>query len=181
MIFTIAALGRSNSTPGLVETLGQVPLEEMWVNPVEPERPLVPVSTPTPLAHHLHQQQQLRHAQNSAASNSSIHSSEEDKSNKGLLGLTPKINFYTSGKLITTTDQKVNEGRALRVCPTLSNYLLKVSVPLQTLPACIAYFLGYLSTKTSAFSFRFGWETIESLKPLFHLLFKGEKVFLYFH
>jgi len=104
-------MGRSNSTPGLVETLGQVPLEEMWVNPVEPERPFVPEASPR----HLHQQQ-LRQQQNSAASNSSIHPSEEDKSNKGLSGLAPKINFYTSGKLIT---QK--RARALSDCQILYN------------------------------------------------------------
>ncbi len=101
----VAALGRSNSTPGLVETKGQVPLEEMWVSPVEPEKPtiltastIVPRVPTGPLpggsaAHH--------HA-NPATSNSSLHSSEEDKSNKtggGMTGLTPKINFYTSGKL----------------------------------------------------------------------------------
>lgn len=87
-IYNVAALGRCNSTPGLVETLGQVPLEEMWVNPEEPEnKPLIMSSA----AHHSHGQ----HGQNSATSNSSIPSSEEDKSNKGHL---PKINFYTSGK-----------------------------------------------------------------------------------
>ncbi|KAG8264846.1 hypothetical protein J6590_004878 [Homalodisca vitripennis] len=31
-----AAMGRSQSTPGLVETKGRVPLEEMWVSPLEP-------------------------------------------------------------------------------------------------------------------------------------------------
>ncbi|XP_052126082.1 cyclic nucleotide-gated cation channel alpha-3 isoform X2 [Frankliniella occidentalis] len=30
------ALGRSQSTPGLVESRGRVPLEEMWISPVEP-------------------------------------------------------------------------------------------------------------------------------------------------
>lgn len=29
-------MGRSQSTPGLVETKGRVPLEEMWVSPMEP-------------------------------------------------------------------------------------------------------------------------------------------------
>lgn len=103
-----AALGRSNSTPGLVETKGQVPLEEMWVSPVEPEKSLIAPTTvgvltsiaapPVPggssTSHHHHQA-------NPATSNSSLHSSEEDKSNKtagGIIGLTPKINFYTSGK-----------------------------------------------------------------------------------
>ncbi|XP_035709498.1 cyclic nucleotide-gated cation channel alpha-3 isoform X2 [Folsomia candida] len=78
---------------GLVETLGQVPLEEMWVNPEEPEnKPLIMSSA----AHHSHGQ----HGQNSATSNSSIPSSEEDKSNKGHL---PKINFYTSGASVTSS------------------------------------------------------------------------------
>ncbi|XP_034249388.1 cyclic nucleotide-gated cation channel alpha-3 [Thrips palmi] len=31
-----AALGRSQSTPGLVESRGRVPLEEMWVSPLDP-------------------------------------------------------------------------------------------------------------------------------------------------
>ncbi|RZF47895.1 hypothetical protein LSTR_LSTR014999 [Laodelphax striatellus] len=31
-----AAMGRSQSTPGLVETKGRVPLEEMWISPLEP-------------------------------------------------------------------------------------------------------------------------------------------------
>lgn len=53
-----AAMGRSNSTPGLVESAGKVPLEDMWVSPVEPVK----------LPGH------------SATSNSSIPSSEEDKS-----------------------------------------------------------------------------------------------------
>lgn len=100
----VAALGRSNSTPGLVETKGQVPLEEMWVSPVEPEKPTILTAStivsrvptgPLPGGSAAHQ-----HA-NPATSNSSLHSSEEDKSNKtggGMTGLTPKINFYTSGK-----------------------------------------------------------------------------------
>ncbi|KAF4533318.1 hypothetical protein B566_EDAN004439, partial [Ephemera danica] len=31
-----AAMGRSQSTPGLVESRGRIPLEEMWVSPLEP-------------------------------------------------------------------------------------------------------------------------------------------------
>jgi len=31
-----AAMGRSKSTPGLVETKGRVPLEEMWISPMDP-------------------------------------------------------------------------------------------------------------------------------------------------
>ncbi|KAK9512136.1 hypothetical protein O3M35_000628 [Rhynocoris fuscipes] len=31
-----AAMGRSQSTPGLVETRGRVPLEDMWVSPMDP-------------------------------------------------------------------------------------------------------------------------------------------------
>lgn len=31
-----AAMGRSQSTPGLVETTGRVPLEEMWISPLDP-------------------------------------------------------------------------------------------------------------------------------------------------
>lgn len=31
-----AALGRSQSTPGLVESRGRVPLEEMWISPIDP-------------------------------------------------------------------------------------------------------------------------------------------------
>ncbi|CAG7719439.1 unnamed protein product [Allacma fusca] len=74
-----AALGRSNSTPGLVESKGKVPLEEMWVSPVEPEKPLLPV--------------------NSATSNSSLHSSEEDKSKTTNM---PKIStFYTSARRLS--------------------------------------------------------------------------------
>lgn len=106
-MFELAALGRSNSTPGLVETKGQVPIEEMWVSPVEPDKPTVlttaslvqsrvpTVPIPSGSASH--------HHVNPTTSNSSLHSSEEDKSNKtgvGASGLTPKINFYTSGKQI---------------------------------------------------------------------------------
>nr|XP_014285573.1 cyclic nucleotide-gated cation channel alpha-3 isoform X3 [Halyomorpha halys] len=31
-----AAMGRSQSTPGLVETRGRIPLEDMWISPMEP-------------------------------------------------------------------------------------------------------------------------------------------------
>jgi hypothetical protein len=32
----VAAMGRSQSTPGLVESRGRIPLEDMWVSPLEP-------------------------------------------------------------------------------------------------------------------------------------------------
>jgi len=31
-----AAMGRSQSTPGLVESRGRIPLEDMWVSPLDP-------------------------------------------------------------------------------------------------------------------------------------------------
>jgi len=31
-----AAMGRSQSTPGMVESRGRIPLEDMWVSPSEP-------------------------------------------------------------------------------------------------------------------------------------------------
>ncbi|XP_054270579.1 cyclic nucleotide-gated channel rod photoreceptor subunit alpha-like isoform X3 [Macrosteles quadrilineatus] len=42
-----AAMGRSQSTPGLVETKGRVPLEEMWVSPLPPLDPVPPLSAAT--------------------------------------------------------------------------------------------------------------------------------------
>ncbi|ODM96610.1 Cyclic nucleotide-gated cation channel alpha-3 [Orchesella cincta] len=100
-----AALGRSNSTPGLVETKGQVPLEEMWVSPVEPEKSAIAASAIASVA--IPGGSASHHHANPATSNSSLHSSEEDKSNKtggGIVGLTPKINFYTSGASVTSHD-----------------------------------------------------------------------------
>ncbi|CAG0883505.1 unnamed protein product [Cyprideis torosa] len=42
-----AALSRSHSTPGLLESVGKVPLEEMWLNPATPFVPQSPGSAPT--------------------------------------------------------------------------------------------------------------------------------------
>ena len=39
-----AALPRSTSTPGLVESIGKIPLEEMWVSPL----PLYPAGKTSP-------------------------------------------------------------------------------------------------------------------------------------
>ncbi|XP_068086318.1 cyclic nucleotide-gated cation channel [Anabrus simplex] len=36
MKYAVAAMGRSQSTPGLVESRGRIPLEDMWVSPLEP-------------------------------------------------------------------------------------------------------------------------------------------------
>lgn len=38
MVYSLspAAMGRSQSTPGLVESAGRIPLEEMWISPVGP-------------------------------------------------------------------------------------------------------------------------------------------------
>ncbi|XP_039295982.1 cyclic nucleotide-gated cation channel alpha-3 isoform X3 [Nilaparvata lugens] len=55
----LPAMGRSQSTPGLVETKGRVPLEEMWVSPLEPLQLSVTASqyctsaTTTPYGSHL--------------------------------------------------------------------------------------------------------------------------------
>ena len=85
-----AALGRCNSTPGLVESKGKVPLEDMWVSPVEPEKPIVP----------LQQQHHPPHPTvNPTTSNSSLHSSEEDKSKANASKTAGP--FYASGNVIT--------------------------------------------------------------------------------
>lgn len=68
-----AALGRCNSTPGLLESQGQVPLEEMWVNP-EGDGGEKVVSTAR---------------RSGSPCGSSLLSSEEDKSHK--TGQVPKI------------------------------------------------------------------------------------------
>jgi hypothetical protein len=39
-----AALPRSTSTPGLIESIGKIPLEEMWVSPL----PLYPPEKASP-------------------------------------------------------------------------------------------------------------------------------------
>ncbi|XP_018897668.2 cyclic nucleotide-gated channel alpha-3 isoform X1 [Bemisia tabaci] len=45
LFITTAAMGRSQSTPGLLETRGRVPLEDMWVSPVSVEPLLKGVMT----------------------------------------------------------------------------------------------------------------------------------------
>ncbi|XP_071519853.1 uncharacterized protein [Panulirus ornatus] len=83
-----AAMGRSSSTPGLVESTGRVPLEEMWLPPAPPLRPPPPYSTPgyspsTSPRSRAHRSQTLeseRFTLESALSDSSSrHSTDEDK------------------------------------------------------------------------------------------------------
>lgn len=50
-------MGRSQSTPGLVESRGRIPLEEMWVSPIAPppysqHSLFSPVDSPPPIHHH---------------------------------------------------------------------------------------------------------------------------------
>lgn len=44
----LAAMGRSQSTPGLVESRGRVPLEDMWVSPYGLLSSALPVVPPRP-------------------------------------------------------------------------------------------------------------------------------------
>ncbi|XP_042235800.1 cyclic nucleotide-gated cation channel alpha-3-like [Homarus americanus] len=83
-----AAMGRSSSTPGLVESTGRVPLEEMWLPPVPPMKLPPPCPTPgyspaTSLRSRAHRSQTLeseRFTLESALSDSSSrHSTDDDK------------------------------------------------------------------------------------------------------
>ncbi|XP_049948348.1 cyclic nucleotide-gated cation channel [Schistocerca serialis cubense] len=85
-----AAMGRSQSTPGLVESRGRIPLEDMWVSPLEPlltggsssgpppysaNSLFSPALSPTSrsLASH------LRPAESPLSATSSVHSSDDER------------------------------------------------------------------------------------------------------
>ncbi|BFG06406.1 potassium/sodium hyperpolarization-activated cyclic nucleotide-gated channel 4 [Drosophila madeirensis] len=60
--FNVVAMGRCQSTPGLVESCGRTSLEDMWLPPAA--TPPAPVPLSSLLQHHLtHQQQQQHHLQ----------------------------------------------------------------------------------------------------------------------
>ncbi|KAK8741740.1 hypothetical protein OTU49_002368, partial [Cherax quadricarinatus] len=83
-----AAMGRSSSTPGLVESTGRVPLEEMWLPPVPPVKlpppchtpGYSPATSPRTRAHRSQTLESERYTVESVLSDSSSrHSTDDDK------------------------------------------------------------------------------------------------------
>ncbi|KAK4301991.1 hypothetical protein Pmani_025891 [Petrolisthes manimaculis] len=78
-----AALGRSSSTPGLVESTGRVPLEEMWLPPLlKPPRgstpAFTPLASPRPQTHRSQTLESERLTMESALSDTSSRHSPDD-------------------------------------------------------------------------------------------------------